>query len=1144
MKKKFNYQGRDYGLRKCYVTMKFTILFMFISILQLRAEVKSQEVLFNLKMSNVSLIEVLKSIESQSDYTCLYSYEEVSKVTNLDLDFKNATVQAILEKCLKGTKLQYRIVDQTIVIRNTKVVPQTQKVDKKTIKGRVVDLEKIPLPGVTVIIKGTTLGCATDTAGRFQLVLPDIKDIVLEVSFIGMETKVIKLKDIKDKEILDGKKELDIVLVEQAESLDDVVVTGYANVRKESYTGTSVRIEGKELMKVANRNIISALQVFDPSFRIMENNLMGSNPNAIPEFYVRGQSGVGVRELDVADVSEAKLKNNPNLPIFILDGFDVSAEKIYDMDPTRIHSITILKDAAATAIYGSRASNGVIVVETKAPKAGKLNVNYNFVGSLTAPDLSSYDYFDAREKLAAEVAAGYYKLKEDGSNIRQVYTNYMKKLNAINKGVDTYWLSQPLRTGFNHKHSVYVDGGNDAVRYGFELRYDNENGVMKKSYRNRVGAGFYIDYRLKDLQIRNHVTYDRVSARNSPFGSFGDFVKQLPYNEMKDETGHYTPELPLYGNGTSLVNPMYEGAETKNFSKNYYEEFTNNFSLDWYITEAFRFKGQIALTKRIDGSKNFLDPKSGTFNDAKEYNGEKKGSLAVSDGNQFRWTTNWLLMYNQIFEHHYLTGTLGLNTTESVISGTSAFYRGFPSGNLSSIMYAQEQVGKTNETDNHTRLFGAFLTMNYSYKDIYLFDASCRLDGSSEFGADRKWAPFWSLGTGLNMHRYPFLTDNPWISQLKLTLTYGQTGKVNFQPYAAKDIYEIYDKNWYITGMGVQLMALGNTSLGWEVKNSTNVGVEFTLKEGLFYLKGTYYYEKTKDMITQIDIPSSFGFTQYYDNLGEVENRGYEFQLRSDILNKKDWFVSVFANLSHNKNEILKVSNSLSNYNNKVNDYYEEYNRSEFESADEKYAKPFLKYEEGGTLTSIFGMKSLGIDPASGQEVYVRRDGTITYDWEANEQQIIGDTEPAAKGSFGFNFVWKSLSVYASFMYEFGGERYNNTYPTHIESVDLWKYNADKRVFSDRWMHIGDKTPLKDIKDRSAIARPTSRFVQKYNTLDFNSLSIAWTFDNDWVRKLGLNVLKLQFNTTGLAHFSTVKQERGTSYPYARVYDLSLNISF
>ena len=169
MKKKFNYQGRDYGLRKCYVTMKFTILFMFISILQLRAEVKSQEVLFNLKMSNVSLIEVLKSIESQSDYTCLYSYEEVSKVTNLDLDFKNATVQAILEKCLKGTKLQYRIVDQTIVIRNTKVVPQTQKVDKKTIKGRVVDLEKIPLPGVTVIIKRDNLGLCYGYGRTFSI---------------------------------------------------------------------------------------------------------------------------------------------------------------------------------------------------------------------------------------------------------------------------------------------------------------------------------------------------------------------------------------------------------------------------------------------------------------------------------------------------------------------------------------------------------------------------------------------------------------------------------------------------------------------------------------------------------------------------------------------------------------------------------------------------------------------------------------------------------------------------------------------------------------------------------------------------------------------------------------------------------------
>lgn len=1124
---------------KILLIMKHLCFLLLVFNFSLNAAVHSQNQRVCIHLKNAGVEDLIKVIKSQCDMGFLYDYNKTKSVKNITIDVKDVLLSEALEQALKGTGLVAEIENNMIII---KLVTREGSEEIRKVKGVVVDKMKLPLPGVTVLIKGTTVGCATDTAGRFTLPLPkELKDVVLVFRFVGMETKEIKMKEITNQKILKGEEDLLVSLAEQAESLDDVVVTGYANVRKESYTGTSVRIEGKDIVKVANRNIISVLQVFDPSFRIMENNMMGSNPNAIPEFYVRGQSGVGVRELDVADVAEAKLKNNPNLPIFILDGFDVSAEKIYDLDPTRVHSITILKDAAATAIYGSRASNGVIVVETKAPKAGKLNVNYNLVGSLTAPDLSSYDYFNAKEKLDAEIAAGYYELNED-ANFNKVYGSYLDRMNAINKGVDTYWLSQPLHTGFNHKHSLYVDGGNDAVRYGMEFRYDQENGVMQKSYRNRIGAGLYIDYRLKNLQIRNHVSYDRMNAQNSPFGDFSDFVKQLPYNEMKDETGHYVQTLTLYGGNNALVNPMYEGKETKNFDKNHYEEFSNNLSLDWYITDAFRLKGQIALTKRMEGSKKFMDPKSGTFAQVREDLGALKGSLAVSDGEAFRWTTNLLLMYNQVLGNHYLMGTLGLNTTESVNSGTSSMFRGFPSGNLNSIMYAQQQDGKTAERDNHTRLFGAFLTMNYSYKDIYLCDVSCRVDGSSEFGADRKWAPFWSTGVGVNLHRYQFLEDNEWISQLKLTASYGQTGKVNFQPYAAKDIYEIYDKNWYITGMGVQLMALGNSRLGWEVKNSTNVGAEITLKDGLFYLKGTYYYEKTNDMITEIDIPSSFGFNRYFDNLGEIKNVGYEFQLHSDILNKKDLFLSVFANLSHNKNEILKISNSLSNYNNKVNEHYDDYDY--WNSYDQKYAKTFMKYEEGGSLTSIFGMKSLGIDPASGQEVFVRRDGTITYDWESNEQQIIGDTEPDAKGSFGFNFVWKSLSVFASFMYEFGGQRYNDTYPTHIESVDLAAYNADKRVSSDRWMHIGDHTPLKDIADRNAVTRPTSRFVQNYNALDFNSLSVAWTFDNEWVKKLRINTLKLQFNTTGLAHFSTVKQERGTSYPFARVYDITLNVSF
>ena len=213
-------------------------------------------------------------------------------------------------------------------------------------------------------------------------------------------------------------------------------------------------------------------------------------------------------------------------------------------------------------------------------------------------------------------------------------------------------------------------------------------------------------------------------------------------------------------------------------------------------------------------------------------------------------------------------------------------------------------------------------------------------------------------------------------------------------------------------------------------------------------------------------------------------------------------------------------------------------------SNQEKYAESFTKYEEGGSTTSIFGMKSLGIDPASGQEVFVRKDGTITYEWEANEQQILGNTLPNVQGAFGLNLQWKTLTLFASFMYECGGQVYNTTLPTKIESVDLYNYNADRRVLSDRWIKIGDVTPLKDIADRSSYSRPTSRFVQDNNVLEFNSLSLSWVVREGFVKKLKLNQLKLQFTMNDVAHWSSIRQERGTSYPFARNFDFTLGISF
>ena len=976
--------------------------------------------------------------------------------------------------------------------------------------------------------------------------------MILVFSFVGMESKEVKLNELKDKEILAGKKDLEVILEESVESLEDVVITGYANIRKSSFTGSATQVKKEELLKVSPGNVIDALQVFDPSLRLIKNNLMGSDPNTLPEFYIRGRSGMdGVKQLDLetSDVSEYALTNNPNLPVFIMDGYEVSVEKVYDMDPNRISSITILKDAAATAMYGSRASNGVIVIETVAPQPGKLRVSYNFTGSLTAPDLSDYNLANAKEKMEVELAAGLLDPVDPIRPADDTYPNrlesYRIKMNAINLGVDTYWLSKPLQTEFNHKHSLFIDGGVESIRFSLGLRYENQSGVMKESYRNKIGGEFKIDYRIGDLQLTNQIGLDIMKSQNSPYGSFADYTKQQPYfNPFDKNTGLPINKFVNLAPGTGEVqNPLYEALMTTNFDRNNYKEFTDNAMLVWYFWKHFQLKGQFAISYKVDKGNRFIDPESSVYN-INQTTLFERGELFLTSQETLNWNLNALLIYTNSINKHNVNFSLGYNATENKTNYKSTHYRGFPNSYLSDEKYAKEIVELPMIQDNHTRLIGTFLTLNYTYNDIYLFDASVRFDGSSEFGSNNRFATFWSGGAGINFHNYDFM-KNSLITLLRLKANYGQTGKVNYPPYAARHTYEVLMDGWHTTGIGAVLYYMGNTDLKWEKANTLNLAADIALGKWL-NVEFAWYDKRTKDLISDVTIPISSGFTSYKENMGEVLNRGIELNINTTLVERKDWELNAFVNMAHNKNKILKISNSLKAYNDRVDDYFSDYWEWETTPSEnnKKFSKPVMKYEEGGSLTSIFGMRSLGISPANGNELYQNRDGSVTYEWNSAQQVIIGNEEPELQGSFGINARYKGFTLYTTFLFECGGDIYNQTLVDNVENVDLWNRNVDMRVLSMRWQKPGDVAPLKSIKDRYRITRPTSRFVQKNNMVTFNSLSLAYDFNAKLIQKIGLSMLRLQFNMKDVATFSTVKQERGLDYPFARTFNFTINASF
>ena len=452
MKKKSLYPSP--GCRKIihFLVMKASFIFLLLLSLQIKANVYAQQLRLDLNLQNVTLKEVIQEIRRHSDFSFVYSDADLVGITQRNVQMKDATIEEVLKNCLQGTKLVYDITDKTIIIRKLDEVTQTKQVQviqgqitagilpqSRKITGRVRDHGGHPLPGVTVVLKGTSVGVVTDVDGHFKMDLPADHETVLVFSFVGMKTQEVYYK---------GEKELNVVMEEEVKQMDEVVVTGIFSKSKESYTGAVSVITEKELKSFGNRNILTTLRNIDPSFNILESNEWGSNPNRLPEVQIRGAANMP----DI-DQLQSDTKAELNTPLIIMDGFEITLERMMDLDDSEVETITLLKDASATAIYGSRGANGVIVITTKEPEPGKLRFAYTGSLNLEVPDLSDYDVLNAREKLDLELRSGYY----DGVRAEyevQLKQKYNEILQQVERGVNTYWLSKPLRVGVGHRHNI------------------------------------------------------------------------------------------------------------------------------------------------------------------------------------------------------------------------------------------------------------------------------------------------------------------------------------------------------------------------------------------------------------------------------------------------------------------------------------------------------------------------------------------------------------------------------------------------------------------------------------------------------------------------------------------------------------------
>ena len=1096
------------------------MLFLLMTFVSLTATALGQRT--TIKLDNVDLQVAFNEIKQKMGYTFVYNDQVVKNVGKVSVNVTSSDIKYILAKCLEGTSLDFYIEDNIVVIKSK--AEQARETERKpvTVKGKVVDEKKQPLPGVTVLLKGTTLGVTTGGEGDFSIVITDTTKAELVFSFIGMVSQTIPYKSIP-------KGEWTIVLKDDVQEMDEVVVTGIYSRKKESFTGSSTTYTAKELKTIGNQNVLQSLKTMDPSFAIVENNQFGSDPNRLPDINVRGKTSV------IGLTQEYEV--DPNQPLFILDGFETTLKTISDLSMDRVQSITVLKDAAATAIYGSKAANGVVVVETKAPAPGTLRLTYNGNLNLSFADLSDYNLMNSKEKLEFERLAGYYGDLDANGEIESEYYQrlYYQRLAEVKRGVDTYWMSEPLRFATSHSHNLFAEGGDDRMRYGLGFSYNKTQGVMKGSDRDVINGNVQLLYRYKSLSFKNYLNLDySMSSREKV--AFSKFSQANPYHRKKNEDGVVEQVLEIYtdsdANSPTYLqelknyNPLYDmtlgsSDETSSFG------FTNNFEIDWQVFDGLRAKGRFSISKSTDRGEVFKSPNA---SDYAETASTERGSYRETRDENLSYDGDLNVTYAKLFNEVHMVNAVGgirLASSKSQSSGyesigfiddrysNPSFSSGYPTG------------GKPSYFTSEKRSASYYLNAGYAYDDRYLLDVNLRSDGSSVFGLSQQFTTTWAIGLAWNVHKEDFFQNQNWLNFLKLRFSIGNPGNQNFDAYISMNVYKYATGYPNPFGVSAIVSTWGNNDLDWQKTIDQNYGIDLAFLNNRLKVTVDYFYKNTDPLLVYVQTPTSTGTSTVPMNLGKQVSQGLTATLNYMILQRENMSWNFNFNTRHITYEYRNIGTALDKFN------------------QENRSSNLVRYYDGGSPSDLWAVRSAGIDPASGREIFIKKDGTQTFEHDYADEVVVGNSDPKVEGVIGTSFYYKGFSASVNLRYRLGGQIFMSTLYDKVENIseNALQYNQDKRALYDRWQKPGDVSKYKSISLTDATPM-SSRFIADENTLSGESISFGYETQAKWLHRIGASSMTIRGYMNDIFRISTVKNERGLDYPFARTVAFSLGLTF
>ena len=1070
------------------------------------------------------LVSAFRKIEKTTGYRISYAQSDVKNL-KAQGNTSSKDIHKALDTVIGNLPLAYSVEGKFVTVfpkkqknTNSEATPKVTTLNKLTVRGKVYDQDGEGIPGVSVKVPSMQTAIVTGANGSFTLYLPQGRTTKLQFSFIGMKDATY---------IFNGKHDINNLVInmnDDATTINEVVVTGIYSRKKESFTGSSQTYNAEELKLVGNQNLIQSLKTLDPAFTVLENNEFGSDPNRLPDLEIRGKTSiVGLKETFGED---------PNQPLFILDGFETTLQSIMDLSMDRIASVTVLKDAASTAIYGAKAANGVVVVETKAPEMGKLKFSYSGNFNVSWADLTDYNLMNAAEKLEFERLAGNFTSNiADYQEFQEI--RYNKLLANVLKGVDTYWLSEPLRTGLNQRHFISAQGGNEQLRYSLGVSYNKIDGVMKKSGRDILSGNIDVLYRVGKLTFSNKMTVN-VTKHTNPTVSFSEYASANPYYPKYEEDGTIGKWLEYKENSMSTTdasvivgNPMYND-QLNSYDRGESFGVRNNFSMEYRPWNFFWIRARLGLTKETNESENFVSPENTAYDQVDVL---KKGSYSNQRSDGFSYDGDVTATYGQLLaKKHQINAVLGASIRESSDQSKGFSAVGFPEGNFTTPGFANQytESGKPTYYDSKNRTANFYFNGGYSFDNRYLLDVNYRLDGSSVFGTNRKFSNTWAVGLAWNIHNEKFMKDTELFQMLKIRGSIGNPGNQNFGSYNTLTTYKF--NNWMTNNFGTGLLidAIGDPDLAWQKTIDLNVGLDVSLLNRL-HLNIDVFHKNTDPLLASIGIPASVGVTSRLANIGKQVTDGFNGTIRYSFIyrpkERMNWTTSL--SFSHVRSHYENIGSTLAQYNN------------------ENLTKNMTRYYDGGSPSALWAVRSAGIDPATGKEIFITKSGNYTFSHSYDDEVEVGDTRPDVEGVFGNVFYYKGFSASIYMRYSLGGDTFLSTLYDKVENISssALAKNQDRRALYDRWQKPGDIAKFKGIS-RTESTPMSSRFVSVNNYLTIESIRVSYELPYTLMKKMGLQGMTFSAYMNDIARWATVKEERGTSYPFSRSISMALSLNF